>query len=70
MRIVGLVCYFLLLFYGVEPVTEGLSIDKQAINSPSVSKQQIPIKETVENSTVCVYYPTYKVCQALSANKK
>jgi len=68
LRIVGLVCYFLLLFYGVEPVIEGLSIDKQAIISPSLSKQQIPIRETVENSTVCVYYPTYKVCKELSAN--
>ncbi|MFF2175831.1 hypothetical protein ACFVT8_05125 [Lysinibacillus sp. NPDC058147] len=68
MRIIGLVCYFLLLFYGVEPVVEELSIDNQAIISPSVSKQQVPIKETVENSKVCVYYPTYKVCKALSAN--
>jgi len=68
LRIVGLVCYFLLLFYGVEPVTEELSIDKQAINSHSLSEQQIPIKETVEDSTVCVYYPTYKVCKELSAN--
>ncbi|MFJ7978777.1 hypothetical protein ACIQ1D_00475 [Lysinibacillus xylanilyticus] len=68
MRILGLVCYFLLLFYGVEPVVEELSIDKQAIISPSLSKQQIPIKETVESSTVCVYYPTYKVCKPLSAN--
>jgi len=56
------------LFYGVEPVVEELSIDKPTIISPSVSKQQIPIKETVENSTACVYYPTYKVCKALSAN--
>ncbi|MGE7950053.1 hypothetical protein [Lysinibacillus sp. NPDC093688] len=68
MRIIGLVCYFLLLFYGVEPVTEELSINQQAINSPSLSEQQIPIKETVEHSTVCVYYPTYKVCKALSAD--
>ncbi|MGE7929640.1 hypothetical protein [Lysinibacillus xylanilyticus] len=68
MRILGLVCYFLLLFYGVEPVVEELSIDKQAIISPSLSNQQIPIKETVENSTVCAYYPTYKVCKPLSAN--
>lgn len=65
LRILGLVCYFLLLFYGVEPVVEELSIDKQAIITPSLSKQQIPIKETVENSTVCVYYPTYKVCKPL-----
>ncbi|MEY9973443.1 hypothetical protein ABH966_003843 [Lysinibacillus sp. RC46] len=68
MRILGLVCYFLLLFYGVEPVIEELSLDKQAIISPSLSKQQIPIRETVENSTVCVYYPAYKVCKELSAN--
>ncbi|WP_427107839.1 hypothetical protein [Lysinibacillus xylanilyticus] len=68
MRILGLVCYFLLLFYGVEPVVEELSIDKQAIITPSLSKQQIPIKETVENSIVCVYYPTYKDCKPLSAN--
>lgn len=68
MRILGLVCYFLLLFYGVEPVIEELTIDKQAIISTSLSEQQIPIKETVENSTVCIYYPTYKVCKALSAN--
>jgi len=68
LRILGLVCYFLLLFYGVEPVVEELSIDKQAIISPSLSKQQIPIKETVENSTVCVYYSTYKDCKPLSAN--
>ena len=59
---------FLLLFYGVEPVIEELSIDKQAIISHSLSKQQIPIRETVENSTVCVYYPTYNVCKELSAN--
>jgi len=56
------------LFYGVEPVIEELSLDKQAIISPSLSKQQIPIRETVENSTVCVYYPAYKVCKELSAN--
>jgi len=56
------------LFYGVEPVTEELSINQQAINSPSLSEQQIPIKETVENSTVCTYYSTYKVCKDLSAN--
>jgi len=68
LRIVGLVCYFLLLFYGVEPVTEELSINQQAINSPSLNEQQIPIKETVEKSTVCTYYSTYKVCKALSEN--
>ncbi|MGE7944368.1 hypothetical protein ACQKNB_20020 [Lysinibacillus xylanilyticus] len=68
MRIVGLVCYFLMLFYGVELVVEELTIDEPTIISPSLSKQQIPIKETVENSTVCVHYPAYKVCTALSTN--
>ncbi|KOS59847.1 hypothetical protein FJQ98_15290 [Lysinibacillus agricola] len=68
MRILGLVCYFLMLFYGVELVVEELTIDEPATISPSLSKQQIPLKETVENSTVCVYYPSYKVCTALPAN--
>ena len=69
LRILGLVCYFLMLFYGVELVVEELTIDEPAINSPSLSKQQIPIKETVEDSTVCVYYPSYKVCKALADNE-
>ncbi|MDM5233936.1 hypothetical protein [Lysinibacillus pakistanensis] len=68
MRIVGLVCYFLVLFYGVELVIEELAINEPANISSKLGKQPIPLKETVENSTVCVYYPTYKECTALSNN--
>ncbi|TKI70659.1 hypothetical protein FC756_07125 [Lysinibacillus mangiferihumi] len=64
MRIFGLVCYFLMLFYGAELVVEELSIDQP---TTSLEKSQHPLKETVEDSTVCVYYPSYKVCKALSA---
>ncbi|WP_103976376.1 hypothetical protein [Lysinibacillus sphaericus] len=64
MRIFGLVCYFLMLFYGAELVVEELSIDQP---TSSLEKRQEPLKETVENSTVCVYYPSYKVCKALSS---
>ncbi|MET4559563.1 hypothetical protein [Lysinibacillus parviboronicapiens] len=66
MRIVGLVCYFLGLFYGVEPVLEEFTAQEPTIHFPVVDKQQTPIKETVENAHVCVHYPTYKVCTALS----
>lgn len=64
LRIFGLVCYFLMLFYGAELVVEELSIDQP---TSSLEKRQDPLKETVEDSTVCVYYPSYKVCKALSA---
>ncbi|MEA0552783.1 hypothetical protein U1P98_03550 [Lysinibacillus irui] len=67
MRIVGFVCYFLILFYGVELVVEELTIEEPAISSPVKSKV-LPIKETVENSRVCVYYPTYKSCTDLPKN--
>ncbi|MFJ7666303.1 hypothetical protein ACIQXI_04305 [Lysinibacillus sp. NPDC097195] len=63
MRIFGLVCYFLMLFYGTELVVEELSIDQPF---SQLDKQQSPIKETVEDSEVCAYYPTYKVCKALT----
>ncbi|MFJ5789019.1 hypothetical protein ACIP9G_02935 [Lysinibacillus sp. NPDC093197] len=65
MRIFGLVCYFLMLFYGAELVVEELTIDQP---SPRLDIKQNPIKETVENSTVCVYYSTYKICKALTEN--
>ncbi len=65
MRIVGLVCYFLGLFYGVEPVIEEFTADEPSIDIPIVDKQQTPIKETVENSEVCVHYPSYSVCTTL-----
>ncbi|MGE7840566.1 hypothetical protein ACQKNX_07220 [Lysinibacillus sp. NPDC093712] len=65
MRILGLVCYFLMLFYGAELVVEELTIDQP---SPRLDIKQNPIKETVENSTVCVYYPTHKICKALTEN--
>ncbi|WP_409369708.1 hypothetical protein [Lysinibacillus sp. 38-6] len=64
MRIFGLVCYFLMLFYGTELVVEEFTIDQP---SSQVDKQQRPIKETVENDTVCVYYASDKVCKALAA---
>lgn len=64
LRIIGFVCYFLLLFYGVELVAEELALKQSAISSPMIARQS-PIKETVEHSTVCVYYPTQKVCTAL-----
>ena len=67
MRIVGFVCYFLILFYGVELVVEELTIEEPAISSPMKSKA-LPIKETVENSRVCIYYPTYKSCTDLPKN--
>ncbi|WP_155592320.1 hypothetical protein [Lysinibacillus cavernae] len=67
MRIVGLVCYFLMLFYGVELVVEELTIEEPAISSPTKSSPS-PIKETVENSKICVYYPTYKSCTDLPTN--
>jgi len=51
-----------MLFYGTELVVEEFTIDPP---SSQVDKQQSPIKETVENATVCVYYPSYKVCKAL-----
>lgn len=66
LRIVGLVCYFLILFYGVELVIEELAIDEPANISSKLGKQPIPLKETVENSTVCVYYPSYTECTDLS----
>jgi len=57
-----------MLFYGVEPVIEEFTIEEPAIISPKLDSQQIPIKETVENSTVCVYSPSYMVCTALPDN--
>lgn len=53
-----------MLFYGAELVVEELSIDQP---TSSLEKSQHPLKEKVEDSTVCVYYPSYKVCKALSA---
>ncbi|MFJ5765581.1 hypothetical protein ACIP9C_09455 [Lysinibacillus sp. NPDC093210] len=67
MRIFGLVCYFLMLFYGAELVVEELTIDQP---SPRLDIKQNPIKETVENSTVCVYYPTHKICKSLAENNE
>ncbi|HBT71633.1 MAG TPA: hypothetical protein DEB37_04990 [Lysinibacillus sp.] len=67
MRIVGFVCYFLILFYGVELVVEEFTIEEPAIHSPAKSRPS-PIKETVENSRICVYYPTYKSCTDLPQN--
>ncbi len=64
MRIVGFVCYFLILFYGVELVEEAFTNEEPAMQSPMKSKSS-PIKETVENSRICVYYPTYKSCTDL-----
>jgi hypothetical protein len=54
-----------MLFYGAELVVEELTIDQP---SPRLDIKQNPIKETVENSTVCVYYPTYKICKVLTEN--
>jgi len=67
LRIVGFVCYFLLLFYGVELVAEELTIEETALNMRSY---QTPIKETVENSMICVYYPSYKICKDVTSNKE
>ncbi len=65
MRIVGLVCYFLGLFYGVEPALEEFTADEPSSHFSDVDKQQTPIKETVENAKACAHYPTYTVCKAL-----
>ncbi len=65
LRIFGLVCYFLMLFYGAELVVEKLTFEQP---SSRLDIQQNPLKETVENSTVCVYYPTHKICKALTEN--
>lgn len=69
MRIVGFLCYFLLLFYGVELVAEELTIEEPALSSP-IKNNQPPIKETVENSMVCVYYPSDKICKDVLSNKE
>ncbi len=69
MRIVGFVCYFLLLFYGVELVAEELTIEEPALSSP-IRSNQTPIKETVENSMICVYYPSYKICKDVPSHKE
>lgn len=69
MRIIGLVCYFLILFYGVELVAEELSIEEPAIHSHMTSNPT-PIKETVENSMICVYYSSYKVCTDFASKKE
>ncbi|WP_418302620.1 hypothetical protein [Lysinibacillus fusiformis] len=68
MRIVGFVCYFLLLFYGVELVAAELTIEEPILSS-HMRSNQTPIKETVEDSMICVYYPSYKICKDVTSNK-
>jgi len=68
LRIVGFVCYFLLLFYGVELVAEELTIEEPTLSS-HMRSNQTPIKETVEDSMICVYYPSYKICKDVTSNK-
>ncbi|KOS68544.1 hypothetical protein AEA09_08265 [Lysinibacillus contaminans] len=65
MRIFCCVCYFLTLFYGVELVVEDTQVETTPPNIVMTYDNMKPLKESTENSNVCVYYSTYKMCTDL-----
>lgn len=69
MRILICVFYFLSLFYGVELIFDDDSNETAPTNYVSNYEHPKAIKESIEDSTVCTYYTTYKMCTDLNTKQ-
>lgn len=69
LRTVCCVCYFLILFYGIELVIGDDTNETTPTNFVMTDKHQKPLKESIEDSAVCAYYPTYKMCTNLNSKQ-
>ena len=65
MRILCCVCYFLTLFYGAELLVGDEPPKSEPANYVMTKDRQKPLKETIEDTTICVYYNTYTKCTDL-----
>ncbi|MFJ7736524.1 hypothetical protein ACIQ2D_09275 [Lysinibacillus sp. NPDC097287] len=69
MRILICVFYFLILFYGGELIFDGDSNETAPTNYVSNYEHQKALKESIEDSSVCAYYTTYKMCTDLNSKQ-
>ncbi|MFJ7952939.1 hypothetical protein ACIQZG_15570 [Lysinibacillus sp. NPDC096418] len=69
MRILICVFYFLTLFYGVELLFDDDS--NETAPTDYVANYEYPkvLKESIEDSTACAYYATYKMCTDLHSKQ-
>ena len=69
LRTVCCVCYFLILFYGIELVIGDDTNETTPINFVMTDKHQKPLKESIEDSAFALITPPIKCAQIYTQNK-